>query len=121
MVKSNSSDSAGLNSTHSLGEIVGVAGHANSASSEGEWSSSLTNTGVSSISDAATIRDRQASIVPNGNGGFLDCDAVAAAFADADVLEWAASTPASRPSTADVDISLVPDDLLEALGDFWRN
>jgi hypothetical protein len=77
------------------------------------------NSGVSSTSDAATFLERQTAIVANGNGKLLHCDAVAAAFADSDVLEWAASTPASRYSAADADISLLSDDLIDAIGRQW--
>jgi hypothetical protein len=81
----------------------------------------LTSTGVSSTSDAATFLERQTAIAANGNGELLRRDAVAAAFADADVLEWAASTPTSQPSAADADISLLSDDLLAAIGRQWRS
>jgi hypothetical protein len=55
------------------------------------------------------------------NGELLHRDAVAAEFADAHILEWAASIPASRPSAADADISLLSDDLLAAIGRQWQN
>ena len=55
------------------------------------------------------------------NGELLRRDAVAAAFADADVLEWATSIPAARRSAAGVDISGLSDDLLDVIGRQWQN
>jgi hypothetical protein len=74
-----------------------------------------------STSDAAIFLERQIAIVANGNGESVHRDGVAAAEADADVLEWAASTPTARPSAADADISLLSDDLLDAIGRQWQN
>jgi hypothetical protein len=118
-VNSNSSDLAGLIALQSSSKIVGVSDLVYSVSNESERSSLLTTTSVSSTFDAATLREPQPVIVANGTGDLLDRDAVAAAFADADVLEWAASTPASRPSAADADISLLSGDLLDAIGQHW--
>ena len=119
LVKSNSSDLAGLIALQSSNETGGVSALAYSVSDESERSSLLTNTGVPSTSDAATFLERETAVAANGNGELLHRDAVAAASADADVLEWAASTPASRPSTTDADISLLPDELLDAIGQHW--
>jgi hypothetical protein len=110
---------AGLVALQSSSAIVGVADIANSVNNESERPDSLTTTGVASISDEAPLREPQAVIVASGTGDLLNRDAVAAAFADADVLEWAASTPASRRSAADADISLLADELLEAIGQHW--
>jgi autotransporter-associated beta strand protein len=66
-------------------------------------------------SSGSTSLERQAANVANGHGELLHRDVVAAASADADVLEWAASSPAARPS-ADSEISQLSDDLLEAIG-----
>jgi len=121
VVKSNFSDSAGLIALQSSRETGGVPDIAFPVSNEGERSSSLTTSGVASTSDTATFLERQTAIVANGNGEPLRRDAVAAAFADADVLEWAASTPAARPSAADADITLLSDDLLDAIGRQWHN
>ncbi len=63
----------------------------------------------------ATSLERQTAIVANGSGERDHSDAAAAALADADVLAWAASTPAARPSS-DADISQLSDDLLDAIG-----
>ncbi len=120
-IKSNSSDSAGLIALQSTSETGGVSALTYSVSDESERSSSLTTTGVSLTSDAATFLERQTAIVANGNDELLHSDAVAAAFTDANVLEWAASTPAFRLSAADADISRLADDLLDAIGRQWRN
>jgi autotransporter-associated beta strand protein len=120
-VQTNSSDSAGLIAVQSSREIIAVSGLAISADNETKWSSSFTTTDESLTSDSATSGNRQVLIVANGNGGLLHRDAVAAAFAVADVLEWTASSPASRPSAADADICLMADDLLEVIGRHWRN
>jgi hypothetical protein len=120
-VKSNFSDSAGLIALQSSSETGGVSDLAYPMSNESERSLSLTTAGVYSIPDTATFLEQQTAIVANGNGGLLHCDAVAAEFADADVLEWAASTPDSRLSAADADISLLADDLLAAIGRQWQN
>ena len=119
VVKSNSSDSAGLIALQSSSETGGVSALTYSVSDESERSSSLTTTGVSLTSDAATFLERETAVAANGNGELLHRDSVASA--DADVLEWAASTPASRRSAADADISLLPDDLLDAIGRQWQN
>ena len=121
VVKSNSSDSAGLIALQSSSETGGVSGLAYQLSNESERSSSLTTTGVSGTSDTATFLERQTAVVPDKNGELLRRDAVAAAFADADVLEWATSTPAAQHSTAGVDISLLSDDLLDVIGRQWQN
>jgi hypothetical protein len=78
-------------------------------------------TGLVSTFDTATFLERQIAFVANGNDEPVHRDGVAAAAADADVLEWAASTPAARPSAADADISLLSDDLLDAIGRQWQN
>jgi RHS repeat-associated protein len=120
-VNSNSSDSAGLIALQSSRETFGALGLAYSASNEGERLSSLTATGVASTSDAATFLERQTAITKNGNSELLHCDAVGAAFADADVLEWAAFALDPRPPAADADFSLLSDDLLDAIGRHWHN
>ncbi len=83
---------------------------------------SSTGTGGSSdlTSDGATVLERQTVNSANGYGDQLQLSAVAAASADVDVLEWAASTPATRPS-ADAEIFLLSDDLLDAIGRQSRN
>jgi hypothetical protein len=121
VVRSNSSDSAGVIAFQSSSETGGVSDLGYSVSNESDRSSSLTTTGVSATSDAATFFERQTAIVANGNSELLDRDAVAAAFTDADILEWAASTPASRLSAADAEIARLADDLLDAIGRQWRN
>ena len=121
VVKSNFSDSAGLMILQSSSEIGGASGLAYSVSNESEQSSSFTTTGVSSTSDASTFLERQNAILANENGELLRRDAVAAEFEDADILEWATSTPSSRLSAAAADISLLADDLLDAIGRQWRN
>jgi alpha-L-arabinofuranosidase len=79
------------------------------------------SSGLSSTSETANLPDRRSAIVANGNGGFLHRDAVADAFDDAADLEWVAAIPASLSSATDVDISLMTDDVLEAIGRQWRN
>jgi hypothetical protein len=120
-VNSSVSDSTRLIALQSASGIVGVSEPIYSVSNQTDRSSLLTTTGLVSNSDAAKLLDRQTAIVASGNGELLHCDAVAAAAADADVLEWAASNPAARPSAADADISQLPDDLLDALGRRWQN
>jgi autotransporter-associated beta strand protein len=87
---------------------------------ESQHFSLLTIPGVVLTSDGAAFLERQVPNVANGNGKRLDLDTVAAGFADADVLEWAASDAATRPST-DADISLLSDDLLDAIGRQMQN
>jgi hypothetical protein len=120
-INSNSSDSTGLIALQSSSEIVGASDPFYSVSNESERSSLLTTTGLVSTSDATTFLDRQTAVVATGIGELFDRDAVAAASADADVLEWAASTPAARSSAADADLSLISDDLLDAIGRQWQN
>ena len=115
-VKSNFSDSGGVMALQSSSETGGVSDLVYPMSNESERPSSLRTTGVSSTSDAATFLGRHTAIVADGTGNLLSCDAVAAASADADILEWAASTPAARPSAADSDFSQLSDDLLAAVG-----
>jgi hypothetical protein len=120
VVKSKTSDSAGLIALKSSSESVSVVSDlAKSLSKESELSVLLTSAGVSSISDAAAQRKRQDIVVTIRTGDLVHRDPVAAAFADADVLEWAASNPASGPSSADADLSLLADELLEAMGQHW--
>jgi hypothetical protein len=111
-VNSNSSASTGLIAFQSTSGIVGVPEPIYSASNQSERSVLLTTTGVASASDATTFLERQIADVANGSGVLLQRDAVAAAAADADVLEWAASTPAARASAAD--------DLFDAVGRRWQ-
>ncbi len=121
VVKSNSSDSTGLIALQSSSETGGVSDLAYSMCNESERPSSLTTTGVSSTSDAATFLERQTAVVPDKNGELFRRDAVAAAFADADVLEWATSTLDAQRSAAGVEISLLSDDLLDVIGRQWQN
>jgi autotransporter-associated beta strand protein len=107
------------NSNRSASEIVGASDLFHSVSNESESSSSPRSTSYSS-SGGATLLGRQTANGPNGNGEALHRDAVAAAFADAEILEWAASTPPARPSV-DADILLLSDDLLEAIARQLRN
>jgi autotransporter-associated beta strand protein len=106
-------------SNRSASEIVGASSLFNFASSESEPSSTVTTTSDSSSGDRATLIDRQTANGP-GNGEARQRDAVAAAFADADILQWEASTPAARPSV-DADLSLLSDDLLAAIGRHSQN
>jgi hypothetical protein len=115
------SDSRGQVALQLSSEIAGVSDLLDSVSNESKPSSLFTTTGLVSTSDAATFLERQTPSVANGNDGVFHRNAVAAAFADADVMEWAASTPAARPSASDADISLLSDDLLEAIGRQWQN
>jgi autotransporter-associated beta strand protein len=71
-------------------------------------------------SEGATSLERQTANPANGYGGLLQPNAVVATSADADVLEWAASRPATRPS-ADAEISLLSADLLNAIGRQLQN
>ena len=103
-VKSYFSDSRGQIALQLPGEIAGVSDLFYSVNNESKPTSLLTTTGLVSTSDAATFLERQT-----------------AAFADADVLKWAASTPAALPSASDADICLLSDDLLEAIGRHWKN
>ncbi len=116
VAKSNFLDSAGLIASQSSSETGDVPDLAFRVSAESKRSSLLTNAGVSSTSDTATLLERQTAISANGNGELRRRDAVASAIADANILDWAASTPATRPSEADAYISLLSDDLLEAIG-----
>ena len=125
---SGSALAANANSVDSSGTIAwqlsienAASDFAHTGSNESKWSSSLTTVGVSSITDAARFGERQPAIIANENGEFLHRDAVEASFADADVLEWAAATPPSRLSTAGDGVSLLADDLLDAIGRQWRN
>jgi hypothetical protein len=120
-VKSNSFDSVGLTALQSSSETGGLSDGTLTASNESERSSSMTTTGLTSTPDGETSLERQSSTISNGMGEFLHRDAVAAVFADADVLEWAALTPASRNPAADADISLMPDEMLAAIGLQWQN
>jgi autotransporter-associated beta strand protein len=119
-VKSKAWDSLGLIALQLSSETGGVSELINSASNESERSSSHNTTGISLTSDAATFLDRQTATIANGMGELRHGDSVAAAFADADVLEWAASSPPTGPST-DADISLLSDELLDAIGRQLQN
>jgi hypothetical protein len=116
-----SSDSASRIALRPLSEFVGASGTVNSTSAETKWLYSHSPAIVSSMSGPWVSRARQAAVVANRMGALLNPDAVAAAFDNADILEWVASTPVRRPSAADADISLMADDLLEAIGQQWRN
>jgi autotransporter-associated beta strand protein len=91
-----------------------------SVSSESQQFSLHTSPGSVLTFDGAAFLERQAPNIVKGNGGVFDPDAVAAAFADADVLEWAASDAATRPS-ADADVYLLSDDLLDVIGRQLQN
>ena len=115
-----SSDSKDLIDWQSSKEVVGASGIANSASDKTERLPSLTTVVVSPTAVPEILGVRHLAIVANGNGSLLHPDAVAAAFDDAHILEWV-GTSASGPSAAAVDISLLDDDLLDAIGPQWRN
>ncbi len=120
-VNAYSSDSRRQIALQLSSEIAGVSELFYAVNNESKPSSLLTTSNLISTSDAATLLERQMAIVANGNGELIHRDAVAAAFADGDVLEWADSTPAARPSATDTDISLLSDDLLEAISRHWQN
>ena len=119
-VNSSFSDSRSRIALQLPSEIAGVSDLFYSKNNESIRPSLRTTAGLLSISEAATFLERQTANVANGNGELFHRNAVAAAFADADVLEWAASTPAARPS-AGVDVSLLSDDLLDAIGRHWQD
>jgi alpha-L-arabinofuranosidase len=121
VARTNFFDSAGLIAVRSSSEIVGESDLGDSKSDESEWSALPTSGVVSSTSEKASLPDRQAAIVANGNRGFLHRDAVADAFDDAADLEWVASIPASLSSATDADIPSMADNMLEAIGQQWRN
>jgi autotransporter-associated beta strand protein len=120
VAKSTSLDSVDLIGLQSSSDTGGISDRIDSAGHQSVQSPSLSITSLSSTSDTAISLDRQTATATNGMGELLRGDPVAAVFADAHVLEWAASTPASRPST-DADISLLSDDLLDAIGRQLQN
>jgi hypothetical protein len=119
--KRGSNDSAGLIARQAPIEIVGLSNLSNSMSMSivTDWGSSLSTGVVYSTSDQATSGGRQAAAT-NGTGGLLHRDAVAAAFDDADILEWLGTSDDSRPSATDAETNFLADDLLAAIGQQWR-
>ena len=79
----------------------------------------LTGSVVSSNSEIANVPDRPAAIVAIRNDGFPNRDAFAA-FDDLADADSAASVPVSLSSPSDTDLSLLPDDLVAAIGRRWR-
>ncbi len=99
--------------------IVTAPTSMNPAVEESDWSLSRYAVGRSSPADQAIVRGRQVAAALAG--ALLRRDEIAAAFDEADIQKWLGSAGPFRRSAPDVEINVFSDDLLEAIGQRWRN
>ncbi len=113
------SDFERVNRRQSMIDIVGELRLADLANDGAPINFSPMRAGVVSTPEQATLGVRQTATSPTGVGGRLCPDLLAALFENANFLA-PGSTPAAEHSASDTDVSLMGDDLLEAISQRWQ-